>query len=139
MRYADPPQRKGRPEAAAAGLRVNSRRSSSCDLSLARWGIEAFFKKIKQTLQPADSPGTSENVIKWQIWTALLTYLLLRLTAWIGEWKRLFRRFFALVKSVIGSQKRLSALIALVGKEEQATYPPVRLSVVRMRFDFGEG
>ena len=26
---------------------------------------------------------TSENAIKWQIWTALLTYLLLRLNAWL--------------------------------------------------------
>lgn len=55
---------------------------SICDLYLARWGIEVFFKEIKQTLQLADFLGTSENAIKWQIWTALLTYLLLRLVAW---------------------------------------------------------
>ena len=56
---------------------------SICELYLARWGIEVFFKEIKQTLQLADFLGTRENAIKWQIWTALLTYLLLRLTAWL--------------------------------------------------------
>ncbi len=37
---------------------------SICDLYLARWGIEVFFKEIKQTLQLADFLGTSENAIK---------------------------------------------------------------------------
>ncbi len=53
---------------------------SICELYAARWGIEVFFKEIKQTLQLADFLGTSENAIKWQIWTALLVYLLLRLS-----------------------------------------------------------
>lgn len=39
---------------------------SICELYLARWGIEVFFKEIKQTLQLADFLGTSENAIKWQ-------------------------------------------------------------------------
>ena len=110
---------------------------SICELYLARWGIEVFFKEIKQTLQLADFLGTSENAIKWQIWTALLTYLLLRLNAWLGGWKRSFRRFFTLVKGVLWSQKRLSTLIALVGKKEQETSPPIRLSAIQMQFDFG--
>ena len=36
---------------------------SICELYLARWGIEVFFKEIKQTLQLADFLGTSENAI----------------------------------------------------------------------------
>ena len=111
---------------------------SICELYLARWGIEVFFKEIKQTLQLADFLGTSENAIKWQIWTALLTYLLLRLNAWLGGWKRSFRRFFTLVKGVLWSQKRLSTLISLIEKEEQETSPPIRLSAVQMQFDFGD-
>ena len=82
--------------------------SSICDLYKARWAIEVFFKEIKQTLQLADFLGTSENAIKWQIWTALLAYLLLRLTAWLSGWKRSFRRFFTLVKGVLWNQKKLS-------------------------------
>ena len=111
---------------------------SICELYLARWGIEVFFKEIKQTLQLADFLGTSENAIKWQIWTALLTYLLLRLNAWLGGWKRSFRRFFTLVKGVLWSQRRLSALIALIETEEQETSPPIRLAAVQMQFDFGD-
>ena len=111
---------------------------SICELYLARWGIEVFFKEIKQTLQLADFLGTSENAIKWQIWTALLTYLLLRLTAWLSGWKRSFRRFFTLVKGVLWNQKKLSALTACIEREEQETSPPIRLSAVQMQFDFGD-
>ena len=111
---------------------------SICELYLARWGIEVFFKEIKQTLQLADFLGTSENAIKWQIWTALLTYLLLRLNAWLAGWKRSFRRFFTLVKGVLWSQKKLSTLISLIETEERETSPPIRLSSVQMQFDFGD-
>ena len=111
---------------------------SNCELYRARWGIEVFFKEIKQTLQLADFLGTSENAIKWQIWTALLTYLLLRLTAWLSGWKRSFRRFFTLVKGVLWNQKKLSALTACIEREEQETSPPIRLSAVQMQFDFGD-
>ncbi|MBD3422577.1 MAG: transposase, partial [Chitinivibrionales bacterium] len=48
--------------------------SSICDLYKARWGIEVFFKQLKQTLQLADFLGNSENAVRWQIWTALLAY-----------------------------------------------------------------
>ena len=110
---------------------------SICELYLARWGIEVFFKEIKQTLQLADFLGTSENAIKWQIWIALLTYLLLRLVSWLGGWKRSFRRFFTLVKGVLWSQRTLMTLMTLIETEEQGTSPPIRLSVIQMQFDFG--
>ena len=80
---------------------------SICDLYLARWEIEVFFKENKQTLQLAGFLGTSENAIKWQIWTALLTYLLLRLNAWLGAWKRSFRRFFHACKRCALESKKV--------------------------------
>jgi len=52
--------------------------SSICDLYKARWSIEVFFKQIKQTLHLGDFLGHSRKAIEWQIWTALLMYLLLR-------------------------------------------------------------
>ena len=100
-------------------------------------GIEVFFKEIKQTLQLADFLGTSENAIKWQIWTALLAYLLLRLTAWLGDWKRSFRRLFTLVKGMLWSQRSLSALFKLVETEENGVSPPVKPSDDQLQFDFG--
>jgi hypothetical protein len=51
--------------------------SSICDLYRCRWGIETFFKEIKQTLQIRIFVGFSRNAIEWQIWSALLTYLLM--------------------------------------------------------------
>jgi IS4 transposase len=50
---------------------------SVCDLYRARWEIEVFFKQIKQTLKLSDFLGHGANAVRWQVWTALLTYVLL--------------------------------------------------------------
>jgi hypothetical protein len=42
-----------------------------------RWYIESFFKIIKQNLKIKSFVGTSENAVQIQIWTALITILLL--------------------------------------------------------------
>lgn len=44
----------------------------------ARWQIELFFKALKQTLKIKTFVGTSANAVKTQIWTALISMLLLR-------------------------------------------------------------
>ena len=71
--------------------------SSICDLYRCRWGIETFLKEIKQTLQIRTFVGFSRNAIEWQIWSALLTYLLMRIMAFQSEWKRDFKHFFTLM------------------------------------------
>ena len=43
-----------------------------------RWQIELFFKAIKQNLKIKTFVGTSENAVKIQIWTALISILLLK-------------------------------------------------------------
>jgi len=43
-----------------------------------RWQIELFFKALKQNLKIKTFVGTSANAVKTQIWTALITMLLLR-------------------------------------------------------------
>ena len=45
--------------------------SSICDLYRCRWGIETFFKEIKQTLQIRTFVGFSRNAIEWQIFTLM--------------------------------------------------------------------
>lgn len=47
------------------------------DIYKSRWGIELFFKWIKQNLKIKAFLGTSENAIMSQIWAAMITYLLL--------------------------------------------------------------
>ncbi|MDV7390932.1 IS4 family transposase [Arthrospira platensis SPKY1] len=48
------------------------------DLYKARWDIECFFKQIKQTLRIKTFVGTSYNAVMIQIWTAMITILLLK-------------------------------------------------------------
>lgn len=71
------------------------------DLYRCRWGIESFFKEIKQTLQLADFLGHNANAVRWQVWTALLTYVLLRFCAWISRWGHSFTRLFTLLRSAL--------------------------------------
>ena len=44
-----------------------------------RWQIELFFKAIKQNLKIKTFVGTGENAVKIQIWTALISILLLKI------------------------------------------------------------
>ncbi len=75
--------------------------SSVCDLYKSRWGIEAFFKQIKQTLKVCDFLGHSKQAIRWQLWAALLLYVLLRFQAWISQWSHSFTRLFTLIRGVL--------------------------------------
>ena len=59
------------------------------ELYRARWGIETFFKELKQTCQIRDFIGYNENAVKWQVWTGLLVHMLLRYLRHISKWKRL--------------------------------------------------
>ena len=58
-------------------------------------------KEFKQTLQLADFMGYNENAVRWQIWTGLLAYLLLRFIAWENHWKHTFSRLYTLIRSVL--------------------------------------
>ncbi|MGN0991843.1 MAG: IS4 family transposase [Candidatus Ventricola sp.] len=82
-----------------------------CQLYQCRWGVEVFFKEIKQTLQLADFLGYNENAVRWQIWTALLTCLLLRFVAWYNRWRHPFSRFFTLVRAVLWNFFLLNSVI----------------------------
>jgi hypothetical protein len=42
------------------------------------WGIELFFKALKQSLKVKTFVGTSENAVQTQIWTALIAMLLVK-------------------------------------------------------------
>jgi transposase len=78
--------------------------SSICDLYKARWGVEVFFKQIKQTLQLGSFLGHSENAIRWQVWMAMLAYVLLRFISYVGQWKGSFSRLFTLLRGVLTSR-----------------------------------
>jgi len=88
---------------------------SVADLYRCRWSIEAFFKQIKQTLQLADFLGHSANAVRWQIWTALLVYVLLRFLALAHGWHHSFTRLFTLMRCALWRRWDLSSLLRSYG------------------------
>ena len=88
---------------------------SIVELYHCRWQIEVFFKQIKQTLQLADFLGTSANAVRWQVWTALLVYLLLRYLAFLSDWSHSFSRLFTLVRAALWKKWDLLNLLRRYG------------------------
>jgi len=72
--------------------------SSVGELYQARWGIEVFFKQIKQTLKVCDFLGHSKHAIRWQLWSALLLYILLRYLSQVVSWNHSFIRLFSMIR-----------------------------------------
>lgn len=88
---------------------------SVADLYRCRWSIEAFFKQIKQTLQLVDFLGHSANAVRWQIWTALLVYVLLRFLAFMHDWDHSFIRLFTLLRAALWRRWDISSLLRRYG------------------------
>jgi hypothetical protein len=113
--------------------------STVAELYRSRWQIETFFKQIKQTLQLSDFLGNSANAVRWQVWTALLVYLLLRYEAFLSRWTSSFVRLWACVRSSLWLRLELVGLLRsygtagghfrMLGCPEQAYLPgfPLRL------------
>lgn len=89
--------------------------SSVGDLYKSRWGIELFFKQIKQTLQISDFMGYNENAVQWQVWTALTTYLILRFIGHTRKWSHSFPRLFTVIRGVIWSRLDLDSVLQSCG------------------------
>lgn len=88
---------------------------SVADLYGCRWEIESFFKQIKQTLQLSDFLGHSANAVKWQVWTALLTYLLLRYLSFLSKWTHSFTRLFTVLRAGLWLKSDLFELLKSYG------------------------
>ena len=58
-----------------------------CDLYKSRWEVELFFKTLKGNLQVDKFVGTSANAVLWQIWTAMIAYLLVSLIRFLNKVK----------------------------------------------------
>lgn len=103
------------------------------DLYRCRWQIEVFFKQIKQTLQLADFLGHNANAVRWQVWTALLVYVLLRYLSYLSRWAHSFTRLFTILRAVLWEKLDLTKLLDRYGtaggsfrhlaRPEQAYFP----------------
>jgi hypothetical protein len=89
--------------------------ASIADLYKSRWQIEVFFKELKQTLQLRNFLGYNKNAVLWQVWTALLLYVLLRFLAFVNSWRHGFKRFFCLMRSSVWDGVLVARLAALCG------------------------
>jgi len=106
---------------------------SVADLYRCRWQIEVFFKQIKQTLQLADFLGHNANAVRWQVWMALLVYVLLRYLSYLSKWAHSFTRLFTILRAVLWSKLDLLGLLGCYGtakgsfrnlaRPEQAYFP----------------
>jgi hypothetical protein len=88
---------------------------SVADLYRCRWQIEVFFKQIKQTLQLADFLGHNANAVRWQVWIALLVYVLLRYLSYLSKWSHSFTRLFTILRAVLWWKLDLLKLLAGYG------------------------
>lgn len=89
--------------------------ASIADLYKSRWQIEVFFKEIKQTLQLCDFLGHNKNAVLWQVWTALILYVLLRFLAFANHWRHGFKRFFCLLRSSVWDGVLVASLASFCG------------------------
>ncbi len=106
---------------------------SVASLYRCRWQIEVFFKQIKQTLQLADFLGHNANAVRWQVWAALLAYVLLRYLSYLSKWAHSFTRLFTILRAALWEKLDLLQLLACYGtaggsfrhlaRPEQAYFP----------------
>jgi len=87
----------------------------ACTLPRQSFTRQVFFRQLKQNLQLCDFLGHSKNAIRWQIWTALLVYVLIRFLAFVTKWKHSFSRLFTLVRGVLWSKSNIFELINSYG------------------------
>lgn len=110
---------------------------SVCDLYRRRWDIEVFFKQVKQSLKLSGFLGHSANAVRWQVYAALLVYVLLRYLAHLSDWGHSFTRLFAVTRSALWERLELLALLksygtasgrmSVIGALDQAWLPGLAL------------
>jgi hypothetical protein len=86
-----------------------------------------FFKQIKQSLQLCDFLGNSANAIRWQVWTALLLYVLMRFLCVISRWNHSFTRLFTLLRAALWRKIDLVGFASILW-DSRCTFPISRHS-----------
>lgn len=72
--------------------------STVAELYKQRWQIELFFKSLKQHLKIKSFIGTSENAVLIQIWTVLITMLILKYLKSLGKYNWSFSNLIAFIR-----------------------------------------
>ncbi len=77
-----------------------------------RWQIERFFKALNQNLKSKPFVGTSANAVKTQIWTALISLLLLRYLQLTSRFNWSLANLVALLRMNLFTHRDLMAWLA---------------------------
>lgn len=89
--------------------------STIAELYKARWQVEILFKELKQTLQLRDFLGENEKAVRWQIWAALLTHLVLRYLKFESKANCSYSRFVAFMRAVVWLKADLDDVLRSYG------------------------
>lgn len=81
------------------------------DIYKSRWDIELFFKCIKQHLKIKTFIGTSENAVRIQIWTSLITFLLVEYLRYLSRSSFSFLKAFRLLSTNIFHNMEIDFLL----------------------------
>jgi hypothetical protein len=96
-----------------------------------RWQIELFFKALKQNLKIKTFVGTSPNAVKTQIWTALISMLLLRYLQLCSRFAWSLANLVALLRMNLFTHRDLMAWL-----DEPFATPPDPQDHPQTRFAF---
>ncbi len=66
-----------------------------------RWGIELFFKWVKQNLKIKKFLGTSENAVRLQLYSAMIAYLLVAIAHYKKQTTKTLKETFMTIKSLL--------------------------------------
>jgi IS4 transposase len=94
-----------------------------------RWQIENFFKVLKQNLKVKTFVGTSAHAVKTQIWTALITMLLLKFLQLKSTWKWSHSNLAAMLRFNLLSYRDLWAWLNDPCQTPLIEPPPEQLSL----------
>ena len=78
-------------------------------------GVLGWAHTVKQTLKLSNFLGHSANAVRWQVYTALLVYVLLRFQGFLSAWAHSFTRLFAVVRSAVWERLDLLELLKSYG------------------------
>ncbi|MEQ1553770.1 MAG: transposase [Ferruginibacter sp.] len=100
------------------------------ELYKSRWQIEIFFREIKQLLHIKTFIGTSENAVLIQIWTALITILILKALKAIAKFGRHLYNLVAFIRLNLFVKIELQLWLDNPYEEQHIKPPPIRVQGV---------
>ena len=96
-----------------------------------RWEIELFFKTLKQNLKVKTFIGTSENALRIQIWTAMISLLVLKWLHYLSKSGWSFSNLASMLRLNLFTYRALRAWL-----DEPCETPPLIPDPEQMRLDF---